>query len=132
MSNTGITATFANNILAWQCTATTMPTAPTGMFIQLHTGQPGAAGTANISVGSTTRVAAGFAAPSGGSASQSGTAPSWTNGGTSETITHITYWGAATSGTFYQSVAVTAPQAWASGNTITATSYSLNYTPIAA
>jgi hypothetical protein len=132
MSNPGITAAFADNILAWLCTATAMPTAPTGLFIQLHTGEPGAAGTANISVGSTTREAAGFAAPSGGVASQSGTAPSWTNGGTSETISYISYWGAATSGTFYESVAVTSPQAWASGNVITATSYTLNFTPIAA
>ncbi len=39
-----------------------------GTFIQLHTGDPGAAGTANISVGSTTRNSFIFSSSSSGSA----------------------------------------------------------------
>jgi hypothetical protein len=97
-----------------------------GTFIQLHTGDPGAAGTANISVGSTTRNSFIFSSSSSGSALSLGTAPSaWTNGGTSETLTHISVWTASTAGTFLHSVVLTASKAWASGdlynqNTLTA------------
>ena len=97
-----------------------------GTFIQLHTGDPGAAGTANISVGSTTRNSFIFSSSSSGSALSLGTAPSaWTNGGTSETLTHISVWTASTAGTFLHSVALTTPKAWASAdqynqNTLTA------------
>lgn len=97
-----------------------------GTFIQLHTGDPGAAGTANISVGSTTRNSFVFSSSSSGSALSLGTAPAaWTNGGTSETLTHISVWTAATAGSFEFSVALTTPKAWASGdqynqNTLTA------------
>jgi hypothetical protein len=132
MANPGLTATFANNILAWLCRAVAMPTAPTGLFIQLHTGQPGAAGTSNISVGSSTRVAIAFATESGGANAQTGTAPTWTNGGTSETLTHVSLWSAATSGTFYWSFPLTATQAWAATNTYTLSNYGLGFTPIAA
>jgi hypothetical protein len=97
-----------------------------GTFIQLHTGDPGAAGTSNISVGSTTRNSFIFSSSSSGSALSLGTAPSaWTNGGTSETLTHISVWTASTAGTFLHSVVLTASKAWASGdlynqNTLTA------------
>ncbi|NUP39184.1 MAG: hypothetical protein HOY76_19760 [Streptomyces sp.] len=89
----------------------------TGTFVQLHTGDPGAAGTANISVGSTTRNSFVFSSSTSGSALSLGTAPaSWTNGGTSETLTHISVWTAATAGTFEFSVALTASKAWASAD----------------
>lgn len=97
-----------------------------GTFIQLHTGDPGAAGTANISAGSTTRNSFVFSSSSSGSALSLGTPPSaWTNGGTSETLTHISVWTAASAGSFEFSVALTTPRAWASGdqfnqNTLTA------------
>jgi hypothetical protein len=98
----------------------------TGSFIQLHTGDPGAAGTANISVGSTTRNSFAFSSSASGSALSLSTAPSaWTNGGTSETLTHISVWTAASAGTFEFSVALTLSKAWASAdvfnlNTLTA------------
>src|SRR5690349_14792960 len=97
-----------------------------GTFIQLHTGDPGAAGTSNVSVGSATRNSFVFSSSSSGSALSLGTAPSaWTNGGTSETLTHISVWTASSAGTFLFSVALTTPKAWASGdqynqNTLTA------------
>lgn len=88
-----------------------------GTYVQLHTGDPGAAGTANISVGSTTRNSFVFSSSSSGSALSLGTAPSaWTNGGTSETLTHISVWTASTAGTFLSSVALTASKAWASAD----------------
>src|SRR4051812_50218382 len=61
-----------------------------GTFVQLHTANPGAAGTTAVSAGSATRIAATFAASSGGSAlALSGSVGPWTNGGTSETITEM-------------------------------------------
>lgn len=88
-----------------------------GTFVQLHTGDPGAAGTTAVSVGSTTRNSFIFSDSSAGSALSLGTPPSaWTNGGTSETLTHISVWTASTSGTFLFSVALTASKAWASAD----------------
>jgi hypothetical protein len=104
-----------------------------GTFVQLHTGDPGAAGTANVSAGSTTRNSFIFAASSSGSALAIGTAPSsWTNGGTSETLTHISVWTASTSGTLLFTVQLTASKAWASGDSFTLTSLSASLTPQAA
>lgn len=97
-----------------------------GTYVQLHTGDPGAAGTSNISVGSTTRNSFVFSSSSSGSGLSLSTPPSaWTNGGTSETLTHISVWTAASAGSFVVSVALTTPKAWASAdqfnlNTLTA------------
>jgi hypothetical protein len=107
-------------------------TAPTGLFVKLHTADPGAAGATAAAAGSTTRVAVTEAAPSGGAIAMTGTQPSWTNGGTSETLTHISVWDAASAGNFLFSAALTATQAWASGNTFTLTSLGVSLTPIAA
>jgi hypothetical protein len=101
-------------------------------FVKLHTGDPGSAGTANAAAGSTTRVAVTQSAASGGSITISGTNPVWTNGGTSETLTHVSIWSASTSGTFMYSVALTASQAWVSTNTFTLTSLTVSLSPLAA
>ena len=97
-----------------------------GTYLQLHTGDPGAAGTANISAGTTTRNSFAFGSSSSGSTLSLATPPAaYTNGGTSETLTHVSVWTASTAGTFLFSVALTASKAWASGdqynqNTLTA------------
>jgi hypothetical protein len=93
---------------------------------------PGASGASNAAAGDTSRKAASYAAPSGGSKSQTGTAPVWTNGGTPETITDVSVWDASTSGNFLFSFQLSASQAWASGNTFTLSTYSFALTPIAA
>lgn len=103
-----------------------------GAFVQLHTGDPGAAGTANVSVGSTTRLSVTQNAASGGSITISGTVGPWTNGGTSETISHISVWTASSAGTFLYSAALAASQAWASGNTFTLNSLTVSVSPLAA
>lgn len=103
-----------------------------GTFVQLHTGDPGAAGTANISVGSATRNSVTQNAASSGSITISGTAGPWTNGGTSETITHVSVWSAASAGNFLYSAALSAGQAWASGNTFTLNGLTVSITPLAA
>ena len=100
-------------------------------FIQLHTADPGASGTTAVSVGSATRNAITWNAASAGSMTLS-TLAAWTNGGTSETITHVSIWSASSAGTFYWSMALTASQAWVSTNTLTITTFTLSFTPIAA
>ena len=101
-------------------------------FVKLHTADPGAAGATAAAAGSTTRVQATMAAASGGSKAMTSMASSWTNGGTSETISHISLWSAAAAGTFNGSAALTASQAWVSTNTLSLTSLSIAITPIAA
>ena len=131
----GFAAGTANSwlgVLGNGASAGTTYTGIAGNYGQLHTGDPGAAGTANVSVGSTTRPAVGLAAASGGSRALTGTNPSWTNGGTSETISDLTLWSASTSGTFVLSGALTASKAWASTDTLTLTSLTIALTPIAA
>lgn len=107
-------------------------TQPAGIFFKLHTADPGASGATAAAAGSTTRVAAAYGAAASGSMSQTGTAPSWTNGGTSETLTHISVWDASSAGNFLYSFALSSSQAWASTNTFTLTSYSFALTPLAA
>ncbi len=94
-------------------------TATTTAYVQLHTAEPGAAGTTAISVGSSTRYSVSHSAPSSASMAISGTAGPWTNGGTSETITHVSVWSASTGGTFLYSASLGVSQAWASANTFT-------------
>lgn len=101
-------------------------------YVKLHTGDPGSAGTANAAAGSTTRVAVTQASPSAGSMTINGTNPSWTNGGTSETVTHISVWDASTAGNFLYSVALSSSKAWASGDTLTLNTLTVSLTPIAA
>ena len=76
-------------------------------YVQLHVGAPGAAGTSSVA-GNSTRVAAGaFAAPSGGSTTNSG-AINWTSVSTSETYSHASLWSASSGGTFIASGSITA------------------------
>jgi hypothetical protein len=129
---TGIASAKVNGMLDAIRTGGSSLTAITNAFVKLHTGDPGAAGTANAAAGSTTRPGISHGAVSGGSMSISGTNPSWTNGGTSETITHISVWDSATAGNFLYSIALTASKAWASGDTLTLTSCTLSIAPVAA
>jgi len=127
----GLSATgVANKFLAILQAGTPFPSPPAGLYFKLHTGDPGAAGTANPSA-VTTRVAAPYAAPSAGSIAQTGTNPSWTMTAT-ETISHVSVWDSATSGNFLFSFALTVSQPVVSSNTFTMTTYSLSLTPIAA
>jgi hypothetical protein len=120
------------DVLGSGASAGTTFTALAGSYIKLHTGDPGSAGASNAAAGSTTRVAQPFAAASAGSKAGNGTNPSWTNGGTSETLTHISLWDASTAGNFILSGALSSSQAWASTNTFTLTSITIALTPIAA
>lgn len=118
----GLSTTLVSNILNTLRSAGAA-FGPVSTYAQLHTANPGAAGTTAISVGSTTRAIFTFAASSSGSAlALTGTNPSWTNGGTSETISDISVWTASSGGTFLFSVALTASKAWSSGDSFTLSS----------
>ena len=101
-------------------------------YVKLHTADPGASGATAAAVGSTTRVQATMAAASVGSKAMTSMASTWTNGGTSETLSHISLWTAAAAGTFNGSGALSASQAWVSTNTFTLTALTISITPIAA
>lgn len=120
------------DVLGSGASAGTTFTGLAGSYIKLHTADPGSAGATAAAAGSTTRVAQPFAAASGGSKAGNGTNPVWTNGGTSETITHISLWDASTAGNFILSGALSASQAWVSTNTLTLTGITIALTPIAA
>lgn len=107
-------------------------TAPAANYAKLYVGDPGATGANNAAAGSTTRVVLTWAAPSGNAIALTTVFPVWTNGGTSETLTHIGVFDAITAGNFLYSVALTSAQAWATANTFTLTSGSITVSPIAA
>lgn len=102
-----------------------------GTWAQLHTGDPGT-GSSNVSAGSSARSQVSFSAASGGAIALTGTQPSWTNGGTSENITHISVWdGSGGSANFLWSAQLTTSKSWASADTLTLTSCGLSLSPLA-
>ena len=123
----GLSATQAAAIL--NIYRATNITAPAAVYLKVHTGDPGAAGTSNASA-ETTRKALTFAAPSAGSSAAS--AVSWTSWSAgSETITHVSIWDASTSGNFLQSGALAASKSVTNGDTLQVT-VTASLTPIAA
>src|SRR5262245_40855744 len=90
--------------------------------VQLHTGAPGANGTANVS-SVTTRPAVTWASASGGSVAANGTNPAWTNwaGTNGEVDTDISFWSASTSGTFGMSMQLSSPVTMDTGDSLTLT-----------
>jgi hypothetical protein len=105
-------------------------TAPTGLWVKLHTGDPGAAATANASA-VTTRSQLTLAAASGGAVALTGTQPSW-NMTTSETIAHISVWDNVSAGNFLWSAQLSVGKTVANGDTLTLTTCGLSLTPLAA
>lgn len=100
-------------------------------WVKLHTADPGAAAGTGAAAGDTTRKQATMAAASGGSKAASASVGPWTNGGTSETLSHISLWTASTAGSVNATAALAGSQAWASGNTFTLTALTIAITPIA-
>ena len=99
------------------------------VYCKLHTGDPGSAATANASA-VTTRNAVTWNAASSGSMTLSSLASySMT---TSETITHISLWDASSAGNFLQSAALTASVPVINGSTLSFSSLTLSFTPLAA
>jgi hypothetical protein len=104
----------------------------TNAWVKLHTADPGASGATAAAAGDTTRKQATMASAASGSKAASGSVGPWTNGGTSETLTHISLWTLVSAGTFQGSGALSSSQAWVSTNTFTLTALTISVTPIAA
>ena len=122
----GVAGSHANGILNLYRSTTYTGVAA---YLKLHIGDPGSAGTANSSA-VTTRNAVTFNAASGGSMTLSAIdAFAMT---ASETITHVSFWTAATAGTFLQSGTLTASVPVINGTDLDFTTITLSYTPIAA
>jgi hypothetical protein len=105
-------------------------TAPAGTFVELHIGDPGAAGTSNPSA-VTTRSSATFNASAAGSALSLSNTPSWSMT-TTETISHIAVWDASSAGTFLFSAALSVSKAVNNGDTLNLTTLGFSLTPQAA
>lgn len=100
-----------------------------GLFVKLHTGDPGAAGTTSPSA-VTTRNALTLNAASGGSCTLSSLAAfSMT---ATETISHVSVWDNVSAGNFIFSAALTASKAVNNGDTLTFTTFSVSVSPLAA
>jgi hypothetical protein len=98
-------------------------------YVQLHTGDPGAAGTANQSA-MTTRNAITFNAPSGGSMTKASLGTYTMTA--SETITHVSRWDAASGGNFLESHALTASVPVINGSVISFSTFTMAIGPVAA
>lgn len=101
----------------------------TSIQVGLHTGDPGAAGTANAS-SETDKKTITMDAPSGGSMALSSSVSwtSWDQG--TETISHISIWDNGS--TFKRSAALTASKQVNDGDTLTLSSLTVTKSPIAA
>lgn len=103
--------------------------AAAGYYVQLHTGDPGAAGTSNVSA-VTTRNQATWNAPAGGSMTIN-TIAAFTMTAT-ETISHISIWDAAAGGNFKRSIALASSKDVNPTDSLTLPTLTLAHTPIAA
>jgi hypothetical protein len=102
-----------------------------GTFVQLHVGEPGAAGTTNVA-SVTTRPALTWGASANGLKAITNQ-PVWAAwAGSSQTITHISQWTAASAGTFKGSAQLATPVAISAGGTLTLTALTVPFGPLAA
>lgn len=104
--STGPSTSLANSFLDALCNATAYSVATP--YLQLHTADPGAAGTTAVA-GNATRKLVSFGAAASGAISNDA-AITWTTGevDTSEDYTHWSLWTASSAGTFLMSGTVTA------------------------
>ena len=90
-------------------------TANAAVYVKLHTGDPGAAGTSNPAAETTRRASSFGSAPSAGAISNTA-AIEWTDVSTTETYTHVSLWTASSGGTFLGSDDLDAPAAMTAGD----------------
>lgn len=103
-----------------------------GHYMQIHTGDPGAAGTSNVSA-ETDRKLIDYADAAGGSKAAQNTLPSWTTWDAGpETISHASVWSASSGGTFKYSFSFTASKSVTNGDDLNLTAHTVALTPIAA
>ena len=120
------TTNLANSMLN---TLRNVSGAKASVNVKLHTGDPGAAGTANSS-GETTRKAVTFSAAANGALALS--APvAWVWAGSNETITHVSVWDNISAGNFLFSAALSSSKAVTNGDTLTLTALGISLDPLA-
>ena len=105
-------------------TGTASWTAPSTVYLKLHTGDPGEAGTSNAAT-ETTRKSVAFSAASSGSISSSATVD-WTNVSTTETYSHWSLWDNSTAGNCLWSGALSSSASVTAGDTFQITSLTLS------
>jgi hypothetical protein len=98
-------------------------------FVQLHTADPGVAGATAVA-NSSTRKAITWNAAAGGSMTLLALAAF--TGTISETITHVSIFDASSAGNFIESWALTASVPIINGSTLTFSSFTLSFAPVAA
>ena len=127
----GLASGVANAFLDAICNASDY-TAPTGFYVKLHLGDPGAAGAGNPAV-ETTRQSASMAAAASGAITNDADV-TWTNVSTTETVSHVSFWSAAAAGMFLGSDDLAVSRALTAGDTFTIATgdLDLSFTPIAA
>lgn len=99
-------------------------TAPSGVYLKLHTGDPGEDGTNNAAT-ETTRKSVSWSAASSGSIAASATVE-WTNVSTTETYSHWSLWDASTAGNCLWTGALSSSAAVTAGDTFQITSLTLS------
>lgn len=113
----GLAAATANSLLDALANQTNY-TAPTALWVQLHTADPGAAGTTAVATETDRQEATSIFAAASGGAVDSNAALTWTAVAGSEDYTHYSVWTASTAGTFLWSGTITA-NAVTAGDTFT-------------
>lgn len=97
-------------------------TSPTGLYVKLHTGNPGE-DAALLPATEATRKLVTFAVASGGSMAGTGTpVAEWTDVSTTETYSHFSVWDAITAGNPLGYGALSSPAAMTAGDTFQITS----------
>lgn len=106
----GLSTTNANAFLEYLFNATAPAAAPTNIWIKLHIGDPGAAGTANAAGNATRKDLTNAMGTAASGLISNTSAITWTSGEvtTSEDYTHWSLWTASTGGTFLLSGTMTA------------------------
>ena len=105
-------------------TGTASWTAPSGVYLKLHTGDPGEAGTSNAAT-NTSRQQVSFSAASSGSIVSSATV-TWTNVSTTETYSHWSMWDNSTAGNCIWTGALSSSSSVTAGDTFQITSLTLS------
>ena len=99
-------------------------TAPSGVYLKLHTGDPGEDGTNNAAA-EATRKSVSWSAASSGSIAASATVE-WTNVSTTETYSHWSLWDSLTTGNCLWTGALSASAAVTAGDTFQITALTLS------
>lgn len=121
---------MADGIAAASVTTFLNDFASAAQFVQLHTDDPGADGSANIS-STNTREAITWAGPTAAGVLSSSSSPAWPAwAGTSpETVKNISFWDQATDGNFAGSMTLSPQQTMNSGDTLTVSGISVTIAP---